>query len=199
MTSFPQSYRCACGTSLRTSLWPLRQMLPRTFPRMLPRWIGVGTAHWFAPPLPPNRTGGSPTRLSSCRQFYLTRIKISMTGTQKAPMQICLKGLCPWSADVLGQSVPRPLSFVMDELPTARIRMGKGTENSSPRLSPYGQSRGLKPHPHTNTASPFLHPLAPRALPSFLANTPGSRKPLADLVLSPVSRSGLHLERAGSS
>ena len=140
----------------------------------------------------------SRTRLSS-RQFYLTRIKISMTGTQKAPMQICLKGLCPWSTDVLGQSVPRPLSLVMDELPTARNRRGKGTENSSPRLSPYGQSRGLKPHPHTNTASPFLHPLAPRALPSFLANTPGSRKPLADLVLSPVSRSGLHLERAGSS
>ena len=108
------------------------------------------------------------SRLSS-RWFYLMRIGINMTGTQKAHMRICLKGLGSWSTDVLGQSVPRPLSLVMDEFPTAGIRMGKGTENSSPWLSPYGHSRGLKPHPHTITASTFLHPLAPRALPRFFA------------------------------
>jgi hypothetical protein len=41
---------------------------PPSFQRKLePSWysvgrgaIGVGTAHWFVPPLPPNRAGGSP-------------------------------------------------------------------------------------------------------------------------------------------
>ena len=32
------------------------------YPWILPtkKWIGVGTTHWIAPPLPPNRTCGSP-------------------------------------------------------------------------------------------------------------------------------------------
>ena len=32
--------------------------------------IGVGTVHWFAPPLPPNRTGGSPASGSPVGGFH---------------------------------------------------------------------------------------------------------------------------------
>lgn len=36
-------------------------------------YIGVGTVHWFAPPLPPNRTGGSPASGSPVGGFTLAR------------------------------------------------------------------------------------------------------------------------------
>ena len=38
-----------------------------------PSPIGVGTVHWLAPPLPPNRTGGSPASGSPVDGFYLLK------------------------------------------------------------------------------------------------------------------------------
>ena len=46
--------------------------------------IGVGTAHWLAPPLPPNRTGGSPASGSPVGGFTSRGLEQSSMGFYKA-------------------------------------------------------------------------------------------------------------------
>ncbi len=59
---------------LRPQAGPLCRERPGNYVAAVAGWIGVGTAHWFGPPLPPNRTGGFPASGSPVDGFTSERI-----------------------------------------------------------------------------------------------------------------------------
>ena len=135
--------------------------------------IGVGKAHWFEPPLPPNRTGGSPAYGSPVGGFTSKRIDETSRGHgQVQQPRLGGQGSDPWAA-------PRKEGRQQPRRSLQRFEPRHVCVALSGALSPYGYGqshrgffRRLELH-----VSTFLHPFAPPELPGFCATmgalTPG--------------------------
>jgi hypothetical protein len=87
----------------------------------------------------------------------------------KASERICLKGVSPQVLASLASPHSGSPHSPSESVQHAVSLREQAPEKDSHRLSHFWHSRGWKPISHRSTASTFLHPFAPQALPCFHA------------------------------
>ena len=156
--------------------------------------IGVGR-RGYPSPLPPNRTGGSPASGSPVGGLTHKGTDNPRTWASRKLVHPCLAELSPWPQD---QPVPAPSlsprvgGRQQPLCPEQRFDTGPlGLPRSLRRVdSPFEHCRRADSVRSKHRVSTFLHPLAPPALPGFIATmsalTPARGRACGLLNLAPV-------------
>jgi hypothetical protein len=142
-------------------------------------WIGVGKAHWFEPPLPPNRAGGSPAHGSPVGGLTSKRIDRPVRRLFSSCTTHALQRIS--SFDPLFEGCQHP------HCPNRRFDPAPTEQDLSGTFSPSGHCLRLFFHRFGHCVSTFLHPLARPELPGFLA-TMGAVTPERPALRFPCGR-----------